>query len=141
MTTTSPGSGERQPAVSPARIGSALGFVLLVTLTIPGVAAATDTVPLEAESYTASQNTGGTSIVTVACGAARGGLAVDGVDHEGDYIQWNLSLPSSFVFRDSLRSAGFARLVRRFAILFLPAGSESPVATDTLTTPAGLGLT
>ncbi len=99
------------------------------------------TLSLEAEDYVSSVDAGGALITIVGCSAARGGLAVDGLDVAGDYIEWNLSLAQPFSFRDSLRSAGAIGLVRKYAILFLPAGGGSPVASDTLTTPAGLGVT
>jgi len=95
---------------------------------------------LEAEDATTVQNVGGNAIVTVLCGAARGGLAVDGVDWVGDWIEWNLTLPEEFTFRDSLRSAGAIGLVRKFVVLFLPAAGGPPVAGDTLTTSAGAGF-
>ncbi len=125
-------------AASPVRIGFVLGIVLLAAL--PQRAAAA-TVGFEAENYVASLDLGGDPIRITTCVDARGGLAVNGVDYQGDYIQWSLSLPSSFVFRDSLRSAGAVGLVRRFVVLFLPAGGSTPVAADTLVTPPGKGMT
>jgi len=127
----------------PARIGFALASVFLVApLCSAGAEARTaEAVQLEAEDYVESMNVGGNPIQMVGCSAARGGLAVDGVDYEGDYIEWSLSLAQEFVFRDSVRSAGAVGLVRRYAVLFLPAGGGPPAASDTLTTTPGLGIT
>jgi hypothetical protein len=127
----------------PARIGFALASVFLVTpfFSLEAAARTAEAVQLEAEDYVASMNVGGSPIQMVGCSAARGGLAVDGVDYAGDYIEWSLSLAQEFVFRDSLRSAGAVGLVRRYAVLFLPAGGGPPVASDTLTTTPGLGIT
>jgi hypothetical protein len=114
---------------------------LAVSLCIlPGAARAATVIELEAENLTAMLNLGGNAINYVSCGAARGGLAVDGVDYEGDYIEWPLTLEQDFVFRDSLRTAGATGVVRQFAILFLPSGAGEPAAAETLTTPAGLGI-
>lgn len=95
---------------------------------------------LEAEDATDWLDVGGSSIQIVACSAARGALAVDGVDWPGDWIAWDLSLTEDFYFRDSLRTAGSIGLTRTFVVQFLPAAGGPPVATDTLRTPPGAGV-
>jgi len=118
----------------------ALFFLAAPCLGLQGPARAETVVQLEAENMVASHNVGGGAIGYVSCGAARGGLAVDGVDTPGDYIEWPLTLAQDFVFRDSLRTAGSIGVVRQFAILFLPSGGGPPVAADTLITLPGAGI-
>jgi hypothetical protein len=127
----------------PVLVCLALAAILLCTpfLSREAAAGTAEAMQLEAEDYVAALDVGGNPIGIVGCSAARGGLAVDGVDYAGDYLEWSLSLTRTFVFRDSLRSAGAVGLVRKYAILFLPAAGGSPVATDTLTTSPGLGIT
>jgi len=105
-----------------------------------GPATAETVIQLEAENMTAWYNTAGLSIVPVSCGAARGGVAVDGVDTPGEYIEWPLTLTQELVFRDSLRSAGATGVVRNFTIQFLPAGGGPATATEELTTLPGAGI-
>ena len=105
-----------------------------------GPATAETVIQLEAENMAAWHNIGGLAIVPVSCGAARGGLAVDGVDNPGEYIEWPLTLTQDLVFRDSLRTAGATGVVRNFTIQFLPAAGGPPVATENLTTPPGAGI-
>ena len=105
-----------------------------------GPATAETVIQLEAENMAAWYNTAGLAIVPVACGAARGGMAADGVDTPGEYIEWPLTLTQDLVFRDSLRTAGATGVVRNFTIQFLPAAGGPPVATENLTTPPGAGI-
>jgi hypothetical protein len=105
-----------------------------------GSATAQSVIQLEAENMAGAYNTGGTPIGMVSCAAARGALAVDGVDTPGEYIEWPLTLTQDLVFRDSLRTAGPTGVVRNFTIEFLPAGGGPPVATENLTTPPGAGI-
>jgi hypothetical protein len=125
-----------------AGIGRVLACLSVATLGLiqPGATRAETVIPLEAEDMSGAHNAGGAAISYVGCTAARGGLAVDGVDSPGDYIEWPLSLAQDFVFRDSLRTAGAIGVVRQFAILFLPAGGGPPAASDTLVTLPGAGI-
>ncbi len=119
-----------------------LSLFLIVPATSRGAPVRTaSAVSLEAEDYAAFHEAGGALITVVSCSAARGGLAVDGLDVPGDYLEWPLTLTHPLVFRDSLRSAGAIGLTRRYAVLFLPAAGGAPVAGDTLTTVQGLGVT
>jgi hypothetical protein len=115
-------------------------FLVALSLVLPTAVAAQTIIQLEAENMTAWYNTAGLGIVPVSCGAARGGVAVDGVDAPGEYIEWPLTLTQDLVFRDSLRTAGATGVVRNFTIQFLPAGGGPPVATENLTTPPGAGI-
>ena len=93
----------------------------------------------EAESFTDSTNTGGSAIVIVHCAAASGNYGVDGVDATGDWIRLPMTLSEGRTFSSSIRSAGVEGLVRTFAIWYR--NGETVVAADTLTTPAGMGVT
>ncbi len=95
----------------------ARSLVLALALAALAGAAHATTFPIEAESMTSFLNLGGSAITVVGCSAARGGLAVDGVDFAGDYLEWPLTLAQDFVFRDSLRTAGGIGVVRQFAVL------------------------
>ena len=122
------------------RIPLVLLLLAALGLGSAGPATAQTVIQLEAENMTAWYNTAGLSIVPVSCGAARGGVAVDGVDTPGEYIEWPLTLTQDLVFRDSLRTAGATGVVRNFTIQFLPAAGGPPVATENLTTPPGAGI-
>ena len=118
----------------------ALGLVFVATLLL-GSETALATIQLEAEDATGFLNVGGSPITSVICGAARGGLALDGIDWAGDYIEWEIFLPEEFSFRDSLRTAGAVGLVRTFIVQFYMSGiGGPPILSDTLVTPAGLGI-
>lgn len=132
--------GRRRPSGSGITTALASCCLALAVCLAPGIAGAETVFQLEAESLSGMLNLGGNPIALASCTAARGGLAVDGVDYVGDYIEWPLTLEEDFVFRDSLRTAGGTGVVRQFAILFLPLGGGEPAAAETLTTPAGLGI-
>ncbi len=61
---------------------------------------------IEAEDYVASHDAGGVSIYVTACSAARGGLAVEGYDYPGDWIELRVVLPVGGAYADMFRSAG-----------------------------------
>ncbi len=129
-----------------ALLASALSLVLVAAPSYGRDAVARDpnVITLEAENLSAFHDVGGATISATECDGrvASGGLAIEGLDLPGEYIQWRLGIGVPRLFRDSLCSAGDAGLHRTFAILFLPADSEGPpVLGDTLTTPAGRGLT
>ena len=76
---------------------------VLAVLTAPAPAAP---ILLEAEAYISSHNAGGTSIYVTACSGASGGLAVEGYDYPGDYIEMRVMLPEGGAYADRFRSAG-----------------------------------
>jgi hypothetical protein len=61
---------------------------------------------VEAESFVASHDIGGTVIYRTSCAAASGGLAVDGFDTPGEWIEVVLNVVEVGSYADSLRSAG-----------------------------------
>jgi hypothetical protein len=60
---------------------------------------------VEAEDFVASHNEGGAVIQWVACTAASGGKALEGLDYPGDWIELTLVIWNGS-FTDSIRSAG-----------------------------------
>jgi hypothetical protein len=124
----------------PRAICLAMGLVLASTLLL-GSGPALAAIQLEAENATGFLNVGGSPITSVICGAARGGMGLDGIDWAGDYIEWEIFLPEEYSFRDSLRTAGAVGLVRTFVVQFYMSGiGGPPILSDTLVTPAGLGI-
>ncbi len=69
-----------------------LALGLLVLVTIPAAGALS--VLVEAESYTDGYDMGGASIMSVACSGASGGLAVDGLDIPGEWIEVKATIPT-----------------------------------------------
>ena len=57
---------------------------------------------LEAEDYIASHDAGGGPITAVVCSGASGGLAVEGYDAPGDWIELRAVLPESGAYEDML---------------------------------------
>ena len=68
----------------------ALGLLILVTAPAAGALS----VLVEAESYTESYDMGGASIMSIACTSASGGLAVDGLDISGEWIEVKATIPA-----------------------------------------------
>ena len=83
-----------------ARLLLLAGLVLL--LSTSGAQA----IIIEAESFVASHNAGGSTITVVSCSGASGGYAVEGFDTPGDWIEMILNVPEIYGYADSLRSAG-----------------------------------
>jgi hypothetical protein len=83
----------------------ARSLMTLVTVCLFAISGAHGLV-IEAESFVASYDAGGTSIYITACSGASGGRAVDGFDYPGDWIEVILDAAGAGSYADSLRSAG-----------------------------------
>ncbi len=119
-------------------LAAALAALVLASLTARTGRA--EVIRIEAESYTASENTG-YPILPVDCPDASGGYAVTGVDELGDWIELRLDLPHGFSFAESLRSAGDSGFVRVFDLEFRSDFDQELLFTDHLVTPPGSGIT
>jgi len=84
-------------------------------------------------------NVGGDPIGPKFCGDASGGMAVEGLDHPGDYIAFRLKLTEPWIFVDSLRCAGEAEKTWKFKISAFPYGEDAPVLVDSLDAVMGYG--
>lgn len=80
-----------------------LVFACLIVL---GVGTAQADIVVEAENFVNHYNAGGLDIVWVSCSGASGGRAVEGFDTTGDWIEIAVNVPETYVYVDSLRSAG-----------------------------------
>ncbi len=80
-----PVDGLRRTVALPLAIG------LLALATVPAAGALS--VLVEAESYTDGYDMGGASIKSIACTSASGGLAVDGLDISGEWIEVKATIP------------------------------------------------
>jgi hypothetical protein len=120
----------------------ALAFTLAFTLAILMTAAPCDAAGfrIEAESMIAAHDEGGVAVVMVGCGYASGGLAIQGLDSPGDWIELRLELSQTTVFVDSLRSAGLKGELRDFSVLFLTGGDPLGAPGDTVTSEPGKGF-
>jgi hypothetical protein len=84
-----------------ARLLLALIFIALLSSS-----AGAESIWVEAEAYTASFDAGGLAIYITGCSGASGGMAVEGFDYPGDWIELKLTVGESGAFVDSLRSGG-----------------------------------
>jgi hypothetical protein len=103
-------------------------------------AGAAETIRLEAEDFVASHDVGGIRIYARSCTAASQGLAVDGLDMEGEWMELRLELASPTAFLHGLQTAGDVGLTRTFAVDFRPQSDQGTSLTDTLTTIPGSGI-
>jgi len=86
-----------------ARLLLVLIFIALLSFT-----ASAESIWVEAEAYTASYDAGGLAIYVTGCSAASQGMAVEGFDFPGDWIELKLTIPENGAFTDSLRSGGMS---------------------------------
>ncbi len=84
-----------------ARLLLAVLFVALFSLS-----ASAESIWLEAEDFIASHDEGGLSIYVTGCSGASQGLAVEGFDYPGDWIELKFDVLENGAFVDSLRSGG-----------------------------------
>ncbi len=93
---------------------------------------------LEAEDYVGSFNVGGNPIYVTTCSGASGGLAVEGYDYIGDYIELRVEIPQAGDYDDILRSGGELYVFsEHFATYRIDGGSTFAFATFST---MGLGI-
>jgi hypothetical protein len=117
-----------------------LGRLLLVVGLVcfaSGLASAQD-ILVEAESFTGSYNAGGASILWVSCSGASGGMAVEGLDYPGDWIEVALNIWNGS-FADSMRSAGLLDSASTLRSTVFSAGPGGGDLTSLFST-YGLGI-
>lgn len=116
---------------------------LLLTLTFIALlsfAASAESIWLEAENYTASHDEGGLAIYVTTCSGASQGLAVEGFDYPGDWIELKLDVVGSGAFVDSLRSGGLTLEESDLRATVFGAGTEEEdLTSDFHTIGYGIG--
>lgn len=109
---------------------------LFAIFLVPAVAFA---LVLEAENYIDSHDEGGVSIYVTSCTAASGGLAVEGFDAVGDWIDLSVDLAEAGSFVDTLRSAGLLEAESDVRATYLSAGPNGSDLTSNYHT-LGFGI-
>lgn len=92
---------------------------------------------VEAESYVASNDIGGTVIYVTSCSGASGGQAVEGFDTPGEWIEVVVNVPAAGSYADSIRSAGLLNYESDLQSTIFCGG---PVGTDLTSAYHTLGL-
>ncbi len=119
-------------------------MIILLLLALPVLRANAEIIKIEAEDFfNYGQIEGcGQPITAHACEGASGGMAADGVDCDGEWIELHLTVAVADSFFLGLRSAGVAGDVRTFRFDFLADDAhQTLMGTMELTTQPGLGLT
>lgn len=109
----------------------------VVGLVIAGLAAQAGAITVEAENFVASYNAGGEDIYWLGCSGASGGRAVEGVDTAGDWIEIAVDVPETYVYTDTLRSAGNSGEESYFQVTI---GGAYPGGGDVVSTYHTLGM-
>jgi len=89
-----------------------LAIISLIILLCSSASA--QSVVVEAENYVTFYNAGGTTIYVTTCSGASGGLAVDGFDWIGDWIELVVNIPLAGSYADSIQSAGLVSIASEF---------------------------
>jgi hypothetical protein len=119
---------------APALAGQTAFLLALVLAPGPGKA---EGLRLEAETFTIYGNIGSLAIEQGYCGGASGEYGVNGLDVEKEWIMMPLTIPATFCFTDSIRSAGAVGFARTFALEALSSDGTIKFFADTLGTPPG----
>jgi hypothetical protein len=111
-------------------------WIAVVVCVLP-VAAAAQGIVIEAETFVATHDEGGSGIYITSCSAASGGLAVEGFDYPGDWIEVSLHVDANGSYADVLRSAGLYGLESTLAATVYGCG---PYGEDLVSAFSTLGL-
>ncbi len=123
---------------NPAFAAAMLALALLAFLATPAPGAVS--VVVEAESFVDAYDLGGASILSVACTSASQGLAVDGLDIAGEWIELRASLPDAACYELLLGyQAPYAETIQTMVTVFDEGHTSVEGATDIAFVGAGLG--
>jgi hypothetical protein len=86
-----------------------IGIIMLISSS-----ASAQSIIVEAENYLTYYNAGGTTIYVTSCSAASGGLAIEGFDWTGDWIEYAVNIPVAGAYADSVRAAGLIAVESEF---------------------------
>jgi hypothetical protein len=114
--------------------------VLLSCALLAAAPASAYVLSLEADGFMDSYDSGGRPVEDVDCSGASGGKALEGIDLAGEWISWDVTVDQQAEVRGRVRSAGEAGAVRGYTLsVWYEDGSEM-VLSQTVTTPAGTGI-
>ena len=106
---------------------------VLGVVTLPGVSVS-QTVTVEAEAFTASEDIGGSVIHVVGCSYASGGWAVDGFDIVEEWIRVLVTFPEDGLYTNRLRSAGPAGQTSTVRLALVTASKEKDIQVSEVET-------
>ena len=114
-------------------------LLFVAALALVTMPAASLPIFLEAEDYIASYNAGGVSIYVTSCSGASGGLAVEGYDYPGDWIEMRVVLPEGGAYEDWFRSAGEDLAASDHVVTIRVEGAEDVATSGYHTVGMGVG--
>jgi hypothetical protein len=101
-----------------------LVLALIALLAAPGARAQT-VVDVEAEDYTSADNIGGYDIQSVICSGASGGMAADGIDIVGEWIQLLVPFPKAGCYRIEVAFQGYPDQENAFTASLVSGGDSA----------------
>ncbi len=130
MITTGPPAGERRPGrrCGAAHLAERWAGAAAVVMALTGLAgSAFGSVHWEAELNYELHNAGGASIVLASCQHASGGFSLQGLDCDGDCVDFFFTTPTAWCFTDSIRAAAPVDGTWSFRFQVLPYGGGGPL--------------
>ena len=116
------------------RLLAALAMICLAAGAVSGQG-----ILVEAETFISYHNEGGDIPIVVSCSAASNGLAVEGFDYPGDWIEVSLTVWNGS-FTDSITSAGLLDSASTIRATIFGAGPGGSQLTSSFSTyGAGIG--
>ena len=106
---------------------------VLVAAAVPAVSVS-QTVTVEAETFTAYENIGGAPIDVVGCSHASGGWAVDGFDIVEEWIRLLVTFPEDGLYTNRLRSAGPAGQTSTVRLTLVTASKDGDIQVSEIET-------
>lgn len=119
-----------------ALVSVVLGLIALVAAPVAGAISVT----AEAESYDDTFDKGGAAIMAIACSGASGGLAVDGLDMAGEWIEVKATIPVEACYELTLSyQAPYAEIINTMVTVFDGSHALAEGSADVELVGAGLG--
>ena len=110
--------------------GRRLVAVVSVALSVVPVTLFAQRLAIEAETYTASNETGGAQIQSLPLSGCSGGYFLYGLDTPGEWVQYDVTLSGSGTFSFTLKCRGVVNRDYGFHLVFTPVGGGEAQTVD-----------
>lgn len=120
-------------------LGRFLMAILSVAFSVIPVSLSAQRLAIEAESYTASNETGGAAIQSLPLSGCSGGYFLYGLDTPGEWVQYDVTLGGSGTFSFTLKCRGVFSREYGFRLVLTPVDGGEPQTVDFTFVGMGFG--
>ena len=120
-------------------LGRLLVAIVWLAFSVIPLSVSAQRLAIEAEAYTASNETGGAAIQSLPLSGCSGGYFLYGLDTPGEWVQYDVTLSDSGAFSFALKCRGVFDRQYGFRLVFTPVDGGEPQTVDFTFVGMGFG--